>query len=359
MSVQTQIDRISGNVASTYDILEEAGSEMPQTRNTNNLPETVANFVTKSKQKYGKLVVFGDSVGQGEDNDNYSYVDILRESGMFSSVVKACASGACIGSYSLAAPIDAYSLVNQIERYSSDVADADVVICEYGGNDVFALLSGNIQIGSTTDSITSNTICGNIKKAISRIYELNPNVMIQWLHAFDLGNNATEHVDISGFEGLADSLLLYSAGALPVVKASGCRLLISNVWLHESLISNDGIHPNESGQQHIAKTIMQNLFSDAVLPKFKRIVTLTGDVMSNKDLVIDGEIDMLWKQVFVGVEAELHVTTPGLTSILRTVAIGDTNAPGLLFNGVNTDGTLINVLCMVGENPVITMTPLI
>lgn len=359
MSVQSEIDRINENVASTYNVLEEAGAEMPQTRNTNNLPETVANFATASKRKYGKLVVFGDSIGEGANNDNHSYVDILRESGMFASVVKACVSGACIGSYSSAAPVNAYSLVNQIERYYSDVADADIIICEYGGNEVRELLTGTIQIGSTTDSITSNTICGNIKKAISRIYELNPNVMIQWLHAFDLGNNATEHVNISGLEGLADSLLLYSAGALPVVKSSGCRLLISNAWLHESLISNDGVHPNEAGQQHIAKTIMQNLFSDAVLPKFKRIVTMTGDIMSNKDIVIDGEIDMIWKQAFVGVEVELHVPMPGLTSILRTVAIGDTTVPGLLFNGVNTDGTLINALCMVGATPQITLIQLV
>lgn len=44
MSVQTQIDRIEQNVANTYSVLEEAGADMPQSRNTNNLPETAASI---------------------------------------------------------------------------------------------------------------------------------------------------------------------------------------------------------------------------------------------------------------------------------------------------------------------------
>lgn len=44
MSVQSQIDRISGNVADTYSVLNEAGATMPQTRNTNNLAETAASI---------------------------------------------------------------------------------------------------------------------------------------------------------------------------------------------------------------------------------------------------------------------------------------------------------------------------
>lgn len=44
MSVQSQIDRISGNVADTYSVLNEAGATMPQNRNTNNLAETAASI---------------------------------------------------------------------------------------------------------------------------------------------------------------------------------------------------------------------------------------------------------------------------------------------------------------------------
>lgn len=44
MSVQSQIDRINENVANTYNALEGVGADMPNTRNTENLPETVISI---------------------------------------------------------------------------------------------------------------------------------------------------------------------------------------------------------------------------------------------------------------------------------------------------------------------------
>lgn len=44
MGVQSQIDRIQENVASTYSVLEQAGADMPQSRNTDNLAETAASI---------------------------------------------------------------------------------------------------------------------------------------------------------------------------------------------------------------------------------------------------------------------------------------------------------------------------
>lgn len=51
MSVQSQIDRINENVASTYSVLEEAGATMPQARNSDNLSSTAASI---SAVLYGK-----------------------------------------------------------------------------------------------------------------------------------------------------------------------------------------------------------------------------------------------------------------------------------------------------------------
>ena len=44
MSVQSQIDRINENVANTYNALEGVGADMPNIRNTENLPETVVSI---------------------------------------------------------------------------------------------------------------------------------------------------------------------------------------------------------------------------------------------------------------------------------------------------------------------------
>lgn len=42
MSVQSEIERISENVASTYSVLDELGADMPAEQNTDNLAETAA-----------------------------------------------------------------------------------------------------------------------------------------------------------------------------------------------------------------------------------------------------------------------------------------------------------------------------
>ena len=44
MSIQSEIDRVNNNVAETYSNLEDLGADMPQTRNSNNLPETVKSI---------------------------------------------------------------------------------------------------------------------------------------------------------------------------------------------------------------------------------------------------------------------------------------------------------------------------
>lgn len=46
MSVQSEIDRINGNVASTYTALSEMGATMPETQNSDNLPGTVRTVPT-------------------------------------------------------------------------------------------------------------------------------------------------------------------------------------------------------------------------------------------------------------------------------------------------------------------------
>lgn len=48
MSIQTEIDRISGNVAAAYTALEEKGATMPQTQNSDNLAATIQTLSTGS-----------------------------------------------------------------------------------------------------------------------------------------------------------------------------------------------------------------------------------------------------------------------------------------------------------------------
>lgn len=57
MSVQSQIDRITENVANTYDVLEGYGADMPQAKNTNNLSATAESI---KAVLYGKEQILSD-----------------------------------------------------------------------------------------------------------------------------------------------------------------------------------------------------------------------------------------------------------------------------------------------------------
>ena len=46
MSVQTEIDRINGNVAASYSAVEELGADLPAEQNSDNLPETIRAIPT-------------------------------------------------------------------------------------------------------------------------------------------------------------------------------------------------------------------------------------------------------------------------------------------------------------------------
>lgn len=54
MSVQSEIERISGNVADTYSVLEEAGSELPEEQNSDNLSEAVRVALTPVNPDWGQ-----------------------------------------------------------------------------------------------------------------------------------------------------------------------------------------------------------------------------------------------------------------------------------------------------------------
>lgn len=324
MSVQTQIDRIGQNVANTYAVLSALGADMPTEQNTDNLAETAgsAKAVLYSEQtlteeqqtqarenigasplkKYGKLVVFGDSLGQGVNNDNYSFVDILSESGVFESVTKCCVGGACIGPYQKNSDADGYSLVEQIERYSSDAASADIIMLEYGANDIRSMLARNITMGTAGDSSTTTTICGYTKKAMERIRELNPDVKIIWL-AFSL--NDFEYNRIKSGTGFADAELLFEATALKLARPYLASVINAAAGMPSSGMSSDGAHPNTEGHKYVANQILHNMFVPWDYPHLHRPLILSGNVDAHTNLSIDGSFSGIYELLAAGVTVTL------------------------------------------------------
>lgn len=226
----------------------------------------------ESKKKFGKLVVFGDSIGQGSANNNYSYVDILAESGAFEDVKKYCVGGATVGPYAL----PEYCLVNQIERYSNDVVNADIIICEYEGNDVNALVRGSVSIGNIKDDTTAKTVCGYTRKAIARILELNPLARIIWV---PIVRNNFEWLNVaySGQADVIDTYLLYEATVLRIASSLGCSVISAYTSYSIGPYLVDGLHPNTEGHKLIAEKILNNIYQENEYIAPTRLLTLTTE----------------------------------------------------------------------------------
>ena len=264
-----------------------------------NVPLTPDGIGAETKQKYDNLVVFGDSLGQGSNNDNYSFVDVLSESGVFGSVVKACVGSATIGPYQIDSTAAGYSLVEQIERYASYVSAADIIMLEYGGNDVASYLQGTITMGAYDDESTATTVCGYLKKALDRIRELNATARIVWLACSWNDYDRTKAVQNSEY---ADAWLLFQATAIRMARSYLSGVIPIYEGLGESHMSSDGIHPNTSGHTQIASKICANPLGTNDYPSLRRELFLTGDAENNVGLSLDGDYSTIYSLIDAGVD---------------------------------------------------------
>lgn len=270
----------------------------------------------EKKQKYGKLVVFGDSLGQGTNNGNYSFVDIISESGVFSDVVKACVGSATIGPYQVDSAAAGYDLVSQVNRYADDVAAAEIIMLEYGGNDVVAYNAGNVQMGAYSDTAETVSVCGYLTKAMERIRELNPTAKIVWLAAFwDSYDSAKNAVDA----GYADAWLLFQATAIRTARQYLTGVIPIFDGLGAGDVSSDGIHPNTTGHTKITSKILANPLGQNSYPKLHRDLVLTGDVAAGTDLSLDGDYNTIYSLINAGVDVVAMYGTYGGYLMIRPV----------------------------------------
>ena len=285
-----------------------------------NVALTTDNIGAEKKQKYGKLVVFGDSLGQGSNNGNYSFVDVLSESGVFAGVVKACVGSATIGPYQKDSAAAGYDLVSQVNRYADDVAAADIIMLEYGGNDVVAYNAGSIQMGSYSDTAETVSVCGYLAKAMGRIRELNPTAKIVWLAAFwdsyDLTKNRVD-------AGYADAWLLFQATAIRMARPYLIGVIPIFSGLSDAHMSSDGIHPNTAGHRQIANKITSNPFGVSDYPGLSRVLTLTGNAEAGTNLSIDAGYPVAKSLIGAGVTIRMEYNQYGGQMMLRPFVHND------------------------------------
>lgn len=305
----------SGSVVSVNGVSPDSGGNVALTAN---------DIGAEAKQKYGKLVVFGDSLGQGVNNGDYSFVDVLEESGAFSSVAKHCVGSATIGPYQVDSAAAGYSLVEQIERYSADVAAADIIMLEYGANDISSLIAGKITMGTADDAATATTVCGYTKKALERIRELNPDVKIIWLPFI---RDNWQYLNALQGAAYADTELLLEATALVLARPYLASVIPLSDGITDSEYSSDGAHPNTAGHKYIAEKILHGMFAPLDYPLLHRPLTMTGDITS-ASLALDGT----WANIYALISAGVFVQV--------TYLLGD-NYPMVFYPGMYNAGAMV------------------
>lgn len=210
----------------TFDSTPTANSTNPIT--SGGVYTAISNIPNIWKNK--KVCVFGDSIGVGYNNNNYSFVDILSESGIFASVHKNCLSG------STTATLNA-----RLQESSTEVANADIIFCEYQGNDVSGIISGEL---TTSQLVTAVRTCNTY------IRNLNTTCLIVWLPLTVLHFDKVGGTNASYYKAWASALY-------PVFAELG----ISILPIYDTLVAghalSDGRHPNNVGHQVIANLIMQ------------------------------------------------------------------------------------------------------
>ena len=205
-----------------------------------------------------RAVFIGDSTSQGYDNDDYSFVDIFEENGDFSGVTKLAVGGATLGPYQIVSEASGYSCLEQIQANESAISDANFCFLQFCDNDVKCLVSKNVQIGTPSDTSTTTTVCGYLKKCIELLYTYNPTISIVFINlatnesVIDMmwDNEVDSDADKYKFYhkvwnlSIADVLEQYN---IPMINIFDWTGINANNFSNYTVHTEDGTHLNTAG----------------------------------------------------------------------------------------------------------------
>lgn len=173
---------------------------------------------------------FGDSIGAGYGNNNESFVDIIEDTGIFSSVHKNCVSGTTTS-----------TLYGRMLESATELASADIVYCNYEGNDINGLMAG---------TLTTAQLETALRQAITYLRSINTTASVVWLPL------TVYHFDKIGGAN-ASYYKQWAEAMLPVFAELGINVIPIYDTLGAGHAQQDGRHPNATGHQIIAELVMQ------------------------------------------------------------------------------------------------------
>lgn len=292
---------------------------------------------------YGKAVFFGDSLSAGSNNNDYSFVDILAESGVFKDVKKHGVGSTTIGPYALDSSVNDYCLINQITRYQDDVRNADIVFLEYLGNDFFSAINGLTAIGFSTDDENTQSISGYARKAFNLIRNLNLDCRLIWLMPWRWKGEGFNYV--VGEMNLSDFLICWEASVLRIASEYGCGVIHMYDGLNiDAIMTDDGIHPHTDGHNLVAENIVANLYKNTHYPRLARKVDFAisegGQITMDIDywvlcgMLEAGHIDVYGETNLIGEDPSIRVPLTCIRYMMngRIEFIGTLYVDGMFIN---------------------------
>lgn len=236
-----------------------------------------------------RAVFFTDSVGAGYNNNNRSYIDYLKEWGVFNQVDRFCQMGQCFGPYSLIQPagMDAFTLLSSNSQARTAVQNADYVFIQYGGNDAEAIAANmmnsrnGMKIGTPDDDLQTSaktSVCGYVNGVIYYIKDLNPNAKIIALESYISRSDSDKWAEYYQYyyQNFESSVPTYVSNGTIIAASEAFREKVhggiyawedynipmialsreaDDSFISLSHLGADRLHPNEAGHQMIATRI--------------------------------------------------------------------------------------------------------
>ncbi len=215
-------------------------SAQEENNNSSSSTDTVVNT-----PKMGKAVFVGDSIGQGFNNNDYSFVNILDEDNFFEQVTKNCHHGDTT-----------FQILSLLSDVQANVEEAEIVYISCQGNDINAFKNGT----------TSQQLANGIRTVVNGIRSVNATCVIVWLplsicHFEKLGKPAN-----SSAEDLTSYYKQWANAAFPVFAQLGVSVIPIYDMLTTAFAVSDGRHPNNAGHRLIANLIKQNPYGYTNFP---------------------------------------------------------------------------------------------
>ena len=205
-----------------------------------------------------KNLFFGDSITSGENNNNISYVDYLKNS------LKIGVSGTTMGEYSIY-PVDGYSLLSQIPRYTKEIKEAKNIFIEYGINDMMSIITGYVRPGNLTITFV---------KVMDYIRQLNPNAKIYFLSAskaiYPIAKAQKRYIEgkylvnyYGDFMNPFEYCKSYNDFVDDVIRRDSdvkvIEMFTCEADFEEHIDENDDLHPDNEGYKIIANNIRKEV----------------------------------------------------------------------------------------------------